>query len=588
MDVEQESEFNVAELFKIFSQKSQQIASIFLESDMFRKKMDGRNIEHIIEAYQQFYSALMLTPGVLSKAQIAYWQELLQLLGDVSKQWFSSADEAHDKQHQLIPDKRFTSEAWTSHPLFNFISQSYLLLSKHTKQVIDDVDNVDHRTAKKIAFYTERTLDALSPSNFLLTNPDVIEETIKTKGQNLISGLDNLLDDLTRAEKAFQIKMTDVDAFEVGRNVATTPGNVIYQNELMQLIQYTPQTTTVYQQPLLIIPPWINKFYILDLSEKNSFVRFCLAQGIAVYMISWVNPNESHREIDFSDYMKQGPLAAIDVICKQQSVKKVNTLGFCIGGTLQAATLAYMAKKNDLRVSSATYLASMIDFSDPGDMSIFIDDAQISHLEEEMNKKGYLDGSYMGGSFNLLRANDLIWSYYVKNYLKGETPFPFDILFWNQDATNMPAKMHSTYLRKMYLENQLIEPDGIEVDGIGLDVGEIKTPVFFISTEKDHIAPWQTTYYGYLSHGGEKEFVLGESGHIAGIINPPGKKKYGYYTNPTTQRRASTWLSKAQYNEDSWWLHWSKWLSKHSGKKVKPKTKQPYPPLEAAPGSYVK
>jgi polyhydroxyalkanoate synthase len=414
-------------------------------------------------------------------------------------------------------------------------------------------------------------------------------ETIQSHGKNLLRGLQNLLTDMEAGSSRLIIKMTDTAAFKVGVNLATTPGKVVFRNEMMELIQFTPQTKKVKSIPLLMIPPWINKYYILDLSENNSLIGWLVKQGITVFVISWVNPDASYAEKGLFDYMKDGPMAALEIIQKQLKVKHVNTLGFCIGGTLLACTLAYQKARNENPVNSATFLASMIDFSDPGDISVFIDEQQILHIEEEMHSKGFLDGRFMASTFNSLRANDLVWSFFIKNYLQGQNPVPFDILYWNADVTNMPAKMHSQYLRWMYLHNDLIKPGKIKLNHIPVDVCNIEVPTYFVSTKKDHIAPWQTTYTGFQYMKGKKQFLLGGSGHIAGIINPPNTEKYGYYRNTSTTQTTEEWLASAKMHSGSWWPEWLGWLKKESGRLIAAPdfAKLPFPGLIDAPGSYV-
>ena len=397
-----------------------------------------------------------------------------------------------------------------------------------------EVDGLDEKTAKKVDFYTRQFVDAMAPSNFVMTNPEVLRKTLESGGENLVKGLENLLDDLERGKGKLQIKMTDLEAFEVGQNIAITPGKVVFQNDLIQLLQYAPTTDEVAKRPVLIIPPWINKFYILDLREKNSFISWAVGEGQTVFVISWVNPDEKLARKSFEDYMLEGPLAALDAIEKATGEKKINVIGYCLGGTLLAATLAYMAAKKIDRVASATFLTTLVDFAEPGELGVFIDEEQLEALEERMEEKGYLEGSAMATTFNMLRANDLIWSFVVNNYLLGKEPFPFDLLYWNSDSTRMPAAMHSFYLRKMYQENLLVKPGGIALKGTPIDLPKIKVPAFILSTKEDHIAPWKSTYAATQLYQGPVDFVLAASGHIAGVVNPPAS---GKYTTGSTRRR---------------------------------------------------
>ena len=439
-------------------------------------------------------------------------------------------------------------------------------------------------------FYSRQFVDAMSPTNFLLTNPEVLRKTAETGGENLIKGLNNLLTDLEAGKGNLRIKMTDTDAFKLGENIGVSPGKVIYQNKLMQLIQYSPASDTVLKRPLLIGPPWINKFYILDLRPKNSLVRWAVAQGHTVFMISWVNPDETLAETDFASYMRLGYLDALDAIERATGEREVNAIGYCLGGTLLAATLAYMAAKNDDRIKSATFFVTMMDFEEAGELGVFIDEEQLTALEEKMNKRGYLEGSEMATTFNMLRANDLIWSFVVNNYLLGNEPFPFDLLYWNSDSTRMPAAMHSFYLRRMYQENKLREPGGIELDGVKIDLRQIRTPAYFLSTREDHIAPWKSTYRSAHLLGGENRFVLAASGHIAGVVNPPEGGKYSHWINADLPSTADAWLDGATEIAGSWWPDWQRWVTAIDAAKAPARVPGDgkLTPIEDAPGSYVK
>ena len=545
---------------------------------------------NISKAFMEMTQALMANPDELIKAQSELWQNYMTL-------WQNTAQRAlgEDAPHVIEPkksDKRFKDEVWSENALFDFIKQSYLLTSNFMQTSVKQVEGLTPEDAQKIDFYTRQLTDAMAPTNFLATNPAAIRETLDTKGENLVHGLENLLNDLERGKGKLRISMTDADAFEVGGNIATTPGQIVYQNDLIQLIHYEPTTKEVDQVPLLIIPPWINKFYILDLKEKNSFIKWAVDQGQSVFVISWINPDEKLRDKNFVDYMKEGPLAALDAIEASIGEKQCNVIGYCLGGTLLASTLAYMtATGTEKRIKSATYFTTMIDFENAGELSIFVDEEQLSRMEKSMEELGYLDGSEMAMSFNMLRSNDLIWSFVVNNYLMGKQPFPFDLLYWNSDSTRMPAAMHSFYLRNMYLENNLIKPGGISLDGVEVDLRTIKTPSFILSTSEDHIAPWKATYVAKNTYSGPVKFVLSGSGHIAGVINPPSDKmKYGYWTNDSKSGDPDAWLKGATEHPGSWWPEWYKWVSKHAGKKIparKPKDSK-IPVIEAAPGRYVK
>ncbi|MFZ2628657.1 MAG: class I poly(R)-hydroxyalkanoic acid synthase [Rugosibacter sp.] len=491
-------------------------------------------------------------------------------------------------------DYRFKDAQWEEDFLFDFIKQSYLLTARSIYEAVAAVDGLDAAEKKRVEFFTHQFVDALSPSNFALTNPAVVRETMKSHGQNLLHGLNNLLRDLEAGNGQLRIKMTDTNAFVLGKNIAVTPGKVVFQNEMMQLIQFNPATKQQYQRPLLVIPPWINKYYILDLQPTNSFIQWATAQGHTVFVISWVNPDERMAEKHFEDYLSEGALAAIDAITRQTGEQEIHAVGYCLGGTLLAATLSYMAAKKDTRIAAATFFVTLLDFSIPGDLGVFIDEKQIAGIEHKMAERGYLEGSEMATAFNMLRANELIWSFVVNNYLLGKESLPFDLLYWNSDSTRMPYKMHSYYLRNMYLRNLLKEPGGLTLLDTPIDLSKIKTPSYFISAIDDHIAPWKGVYLGARLFSGPVRFVLGGSGHIAGIINPPAANKYGYWTQEgkahSLPSSADDWFAAAEKHEGSWWTDWQAWITTRNAGKVPARdpTKGPLKVLEDAPGSYVK
>ncbi|NQV83769.1 MAG: class I poly(R)-hydroxyalkanoic acid synthase [Rhodospirillales bacterium] len=543
---------------------------------------------NIGDAFLELTKQMMSDPAKLMEANLALWQ-------DSAKLWQNAAAGmmGAEAEPMITPepgDRRFKHESWNENNVFDYIKQSYLLTSRWIQSTVADVEGLDEKDAQKVNFYTRQFVEALSPSNFVLTNPEVLAATAETGGENLVNGLKNLLEDLDEGRGRLKTKMTDEDAFEVGGNVAESTGKVIYRNDLIELIQFEPSTKKVNEHPLLVIPPWINKFYILDLRKENSFIRWAVGKGHTVFAISWVNPDEKLSGKSFEDYMLDGPLAALDAIEQATGAKKVNAVGYCLGGTLLASTLAYMAAKKDTRIQSATYLAAMVDFKEPGELGVFIDEKQIASLEAKMNEKGYLEGADMGTTFNMMRGNDLIWSFVVNNYLLGKEPFPFDLLYWNSDSTRMPAAMHSFYLRNMYLENKLVEPGGITLCGVPLDLHKIKTPTYIVSTQEDHIAPWKSTYAATGLYNGAVKFVLSASGHIAGIVNPPAANKYCYWTNAETPKNPDDWFAAAEKHDGSWWDDWDKWAKGHAGKKDvaarKPGTGK-LKSLADAPGTYV-
>jgi len=540
-------------------------------------------------AFMDMAARLMANPARLVEAQLGFWQDYLTLWQNTARRMWGD-EEVKPVIAEDPKDRRFKHEDWRDNEVFDFIKQSYLLSARYFTNVARAAEDLDPKTAQKVDFYTRQFVDAMSPSNFLMTNPAVLRKTAETGGENLLRGLQNLLSDLERGKGKLRIRMTDESKFRIGENIAVTPGKVVYQNALMQLIQYAPTTEKVLKRPLLIIPPWINKFYILDLRPKNSFIRWAVAQGHTVFVISWVNPDETLAEKSFEDYMLEGPYAALDAIQQATGEKAVNAIGYCLGGTLLACTLAHMAAKRDARIKSATFFTTMIDFAEAGELSVFIDEEQLQSLEERMQRRGYLEGREMAATFNMLRANDLIWSFVVQNYLLGQEPFPFDLLYWNDDSTRMPAAMHSFYLRRMYQQNDLVKPGAITLAGVPLDVSKVKVPAYILSTREDHIAPWKSTYRTTQIFQGPVRFVLAASGHIAGVANPPESGKYSHWISEETPEKPESWFENATEMAGSWWPDWHRWVTSLDRTQVP--ARQPgagaLPALEDAPGSYVK
>ncbi|MGJ5091798.1 PHA/PHB synthase family protein [Bradyrhizobium oligotrophicum] len=487
-------------------------------------------------------------------------------------------------------DKRFADPEWKSNQFYDFVMQAYLLTTQWAQDLVHNAEGLDPHTRKKAEFYVNQITNALAPSNFVLTNPEVMRQTVATSGDNLVRGMQMLAEDIEAGKGTLKIRQSDPANLEVGVNMATTPGKVIFQNEMMQLIQYAPSTETVLRTPLLIVPPWINKFYILDLRPEKSFVKWCVDQGLTVFVISWVNPDKSLGTKTWEDYMKEGPLTAMDVIEKVTGEMKVHTMGYCVGGTMLATTLAWLADKRRQRVTSATFLAAQVDFTHAGDLLVFVDETQISALERDMQASGVLEGSKMAMAFNMLRSNDLIWSYVVNNYLKGQAPQAFDLLHWNSDATRMSAANHSYYLRNCYLENRLTSGTMV-LDNTLLDLSKVKVPVYNLATREDHIAPADSVLYGSQFFGGPVKYVLSGSGHIAGVVNPPSSGKYQYWTNDQIHDISlKDWMKGAQEHKGSWWPDWREWLSQLDPEEVPARGvgSEAYPPLEDAPGSYVR
>ena len=580
------------EMAKTYAEVAQRASKLITEH-MQRQMQKGIATPHdelgIAQAFMEMMSKMLANPYKLAQAQMnlvwdyfSLWQHsMLRCMG------MNAAPVAAPAKG----DNRFRNEEWEQHFLFDFIKQSYLITARHIHESVSSVEGMEDHEKRKVNFFTRQFIDALSPSNFAMTNPEVFRETLRSHGQNLVKGFNNLLRDIEDGDGQLRIKMTDTTAFELGKNVATTPGKVVFQNELIQLLQFNPSTKEQYKRPLLIFPPWINKYYILDLREKNSYIKWATDQGHTVFVISWVNPDATLAKKSFADYVTGAALEAVDAVCRQTGEKEINAVGYCLGGTLLATTLAYMATKKDKRIASATFFTTMLDFSFPGELGVFIDEQQVASLEKKMEERGFLEGSEMAGTFNMLRANDLIWSFVVNNYLMGKDPFPFDLLFWNSDSTRMPYAMHSFYLRNMYMQNLLKEPGGIEIDGVPIDLGKVKTPSYFISTVEDHIAPWKSTYLGAQRFTGPVRFVLGGSGHIAGIVNPPVANKYGYWVGAAAlPETADEWLAAGKQHEGSWWTDWQAWVTKLDDDKVPARdpAKGKLKAIEDAPGSFAK
>ena len=614
----------------------------------------------VSKAYQELWQQMLTDPIRLVEAQVSLWQ-------DYAKLWENTARRmaGEDVEPAVTPepgDRRFKDDTWSENPLYDHIKQSYLLASKFMLSTVRETEGLDAHTAHKVDFYTRQFIDALAPTNFAMTNPEVARRTVETGGENLVQGLSNMLEDLERGQGQLRVRMTDLEKFKLGENVAVTPGKVVFENDLMQLLQYAPTTETVRKRPLLVIPPWINKYYILDLRPKNSFIKWAVDQGHTVFVISWVNPDERLAGKSMDDYLLEGPVAALNAIEQATGESRVNAIGYCLGGTLLAATLAYLKAREaadsaesadaaesgeagrpsnaaeaaegveagepgeseeaaavtvgpetsqaadaaaeaetvqdpvavraaGLRpvIESATFFTTMVDFEEPGELGVFIDEEQLSLVEESMKEKGYFDGAKMAEAFNLLRANDLIWSFVINNYLMGKDPFPFDLLYWNSDSTRMPRAMHSEYLRDMYQNNRLREPGGVTLDGVPIDLASIDVPTYILSTREDHIAPWRSTYAATRLYRGPIRFVLAMSGHIAGVVNPPAANKYGHFTGELADT-PDAWLEAAAAHDGSWWPDWDAWVSEHDGGETAPREPGAgaLPVIEDAPGRYVK
>lgn len=544
-------------------------------------------ITEATKLFTEVAQSWLAEPAKLLETQNELARDMMQLATTTAQKMMGA--EAPAVARPEPGDNRFKDPEWDKNPYFDFWKQSYLIATRWLEEVLKRTDNLDDRTRARAEFYLKQLSSALSPSNFPATNPEVMRETFASNGRNLLQGVANLAHDLEQSGELLKISQTDTSAFEVGRNIATAPGKVVFQNDLLQLIQYAPSTDQVHERPLLIIPPWINKFYILDLGPQKSFIRFAVSKGFTVFVVSWVNPDERLGHKSFENYMHEGILAAADAVKRETGADKINTIGYCVGGTLLGTTLAYLAARGEEPFSSATFFAAQMDFSKAGDLLLFIDDAQLKQLEEMMAERGYLDGGRMATVFNMLRPKDLIWPYIVNNYMLGKKPFPFDLLYWNQDSTRMSPTNHTYYLREFYQQNKLARGQ-LSIGGVKLDLGKVKIPIYDLCAREDHIAPAKSVFLGAKLFGGPVTLVVGGSGHIAGVINPPGEKaKYQYWTNEKSASTYEAWMKGAKEHKGSWWPHWAEWLADRSGPMVKARTPgAKLGTIEDAPGSYVK
>ncbi|MHC8510173.1 MAG: class I poly(R)-hydroxyalkanoic acid synthase [Rhodospirillales bacterium] len=544
----------------------------------------------ISKAFLAFNEALTRDPARLMQAQAELLQGYAKVFEAAAKRL--GGEDALPAAEPAPGDRRFKDPAWSENPLFDALKQSYLVTSGWLTDLIEQTEGLNDPDRAKVRFYARQMMDALAPANFLATNPAALKRAADSGGETILKGMDHFLTDLEAGGGKLKISMTDETAFELGVNLAVTKGSVVFQNDLMQLIQYAPATKTVAKRPVLIVPPWINKYYVLDMQPENSLIKWMVDQGLTVFVISWINPDETLRHKTFDDYLLEGPVAALGAVEQATGEAEADIVGYCIGGTLTACALAWLAERGEKRAATATLLTTLLDFEDTGEVSVFIDEEQLDILEKHMEQKGYLDGRHMAGVFNMLRGNDLIWSFVVNNYLMGQAPRAFDLLYWNADSTRMPQMMHRFYLREMYLNNKLKNPGGVTLAGVPVDLSKIDIPVYMLATEDDHIAPWRSAYAGRRLFGGETAFVLAGSGHIAGVVNPPDKNKYLHRVNPAAPENADEWIADAWTHEGSWWPHWRAWLAAHAGPGATAKARVPgeggLKVIEPAPGSYVR
>ena len=534
------------------------------------------------KAAAKYFSEILSNPSKLIENQVKYYKSSLETWSDVQR-YFLKQENNNPKKN----DKRFRSVTWEENPYFKMIKQQYLTSSDIIQETITGIDGLSHPEQKQITFFTKQMLEFFSPTNFLMTNPDALQEAMETKGQSLVNGLENLVDDLEKNDGEFNVSLTDETAFEIGKNIANAEGSVIYENKLYQLIYYKPTQEISHQIPILIIPPWINKFYILDLKPENSFIKFLLSKGIPVFLMSWVNPDSSHSEIGYDDYLKDGLLDAIEQTRRFYSVDLINSIGYCIGGTLLATGLSYLNAKKLEYIKSASFFTTLTDFEDPGDLSIFVSDEYLNTIKDQIDDLGFMDGDFLSQTFSFLRSNDLIYGPAVKSYLMGKKPPPFDLLYWNSDSTNLPGKMALEYLEKFYKNNDYSKGN-LEVLGEKVNLEQISQPIIAIGTFNDHIAPWKSSFNGLSKTSGEKVFILAGSGHIAGIINPEHSNKYGYWINNESYSTPEKWFDSSINKNGSWWNEWYEWKKQFLGEKIISTKIIGTTEIEPAPGRYVK
>lgn len=570
---------NVAKIEEL----SQRLVSAIANKRQYDSGLAAPGQDLFVKAAGAYWAEMISNPGKMIEHQAAYWGKTLQHFVEAQKALASGKLEV--PEDNTPRDRRFSNPLWSTHPYFNFVKQQYFLNAEAVQSAVAQLDGLDDRDKHRVAYFARQIIDAFSPTNFLATNPDALEKAVETEGKSLVDGLENLVRDIEASDGEMLVTLADKDAFTVGKNIATTEGSVVFRNRMFELIQYTPTTETVHKTPLVIFPPWINKFYIMDLKPRNSLLKWIVDAGYTVFVVSWVNPDETYAETGIETYLEEGFLTAIEEVKAITDEPQVNAVGYCIAGTALSMTLAYLAKKQDKSVRSATFFTTVTDFSDQREFTPFLQDDFVDGIEREVAKKGYLDSFFMSRTFSYLRSNDLIYTPAIRSYMMGETPPAFDLLFWNGDSTNLPAKMIVEYLRELCQENSFAGK-GIKLLGETLHIKDVAVPLCAIACEADHIANWEDSYRGIAMMGSRsKLFILSESGHIAGIINPPSKKKYGHYTNEKSGLTSEDWRKSAAYSEGSWWPRWAEWLGKRAGKQVP--ARHSVDPIMAAPGSFV-
>ncbi|SFO83551.1 PHA/PHB synthase family protein [Tranquillimonas alkanivorans] len=566
---------------------SQRMVSALARKKSVPPSLQAPGHELYMKAATAYMTEMMTHPSKIIEHQVGYWGKALKHYVEVQEKLVHG--ELTPPEDHTPKDRRFSNPLWETHPWFNYIKQQYLMTSEAVQNAIEDLEGLEPRDKKRLEYFSRQIMDMFSPTNFLGTNPDALTRAVETDGQSLVKGLENLVRDIEANDGEILVSLADRDAFKVGENLATTEGSVVYRNRLFELIQYAPRTEQVHKTPLVLFPPWINKFYILDLKEKNSLIRWIVEQGFTLFVVSWKNPDPSYRDVGMSDYVQEGYLEAIEQVKAITGEDQVNTVGYCIAGTTLAMTLALMEKRKDRSVKSATFFTTLTDFSDQGEVGVFLDDDFVDGIESEVNDKGILHSFFMSRTFSFLRSNDLIYTPAIRSYMMGEAPPAFDLLFWNGDGTNLPARMAVEYLRGLCQRDEFATK-GFGILGETVKLADVKVPLCAVACESDHIAAWRSSYNGIQKMGSRsKTFILSESGHIAGIVNPPSKKKYGHYVNGDWSGGPEEWRAQAEFHEGSWWPRWGEWLAKRSGRKVA--ARQPGENAEVlapAPGTYVR
>ncbi|KMW58559.1 Polyhydroxyalkanoic acid synthase [Candidatus Rhodobacter oscarellae] len=562
---------------------SARLVSAIANKRTYDQGLAGPGQDVYMKAAGAYWADMLANPSKMFEQQAAYWGQTLQHF--VEAQRALAEGNLASPEDNTPSDRRFANPLWQTNPYFNFVKQQYSLNAAAVEKAVAGIEGLEPRDQQRVEFFSRQIIDAFAPTNFLATNPDALERAVETDGQSLVDGLNNLVRDIEASEGELLVTLADKDAFSVGKNIATTPGQVVFRNRMFELIQYAPTTEKVHKTPLVIFPPWINKFYILDLKEKNSLIKWVVDQGFTLFVVSWANPDASYADVGVDTYVEEGFLAAIDQVKEITGEKQVNAVGYCIAGTTLSMTLAYLAKKKDKSVKSATFFTTVTDFSDQREFTPFLSDDFVDGIEREASEAGYLDSFFMSRTFSYLRPNDLIYQPAIRSYMMGETPPAFDLLYWNGDSTNLPARMVIEYLRELCQENRFADK-GIELLGERLHISDVNVPLTAVACETDHIANWQDSFRGVNMMGSKsKQLILSESGHIAGIVNPPSKKKYGHYTNDDNGLTQEDWREGATYNEGSWWPRWGEWLAKSAGAKVPARDIKD--PICAAPGTYV-